>query len=448
MSRILPRVLSLVVLLVSVDAFAADRYVVSFKGDIPADFGTAVGDLGGTVEYQHEDGYAVVSGVTDEAAAVLSSRKDVAEILLDGDVRLGTPTFTAEPEPGGDSSSIGPYSPSVPSTAAFFARQWHLRAIGADIAWSAGRRGSSDVRVAVLDTGIDYSHADLAGRVDLSSSVSFIPSDDALVAAFFPTKHPVTDLRYHGTHVAATISSNALAAAGVTSQTTLFGVKVLAYTGSGPLSAILNGVYWAADHKADVINMSLGGSFSKSGNGRFVAMINKAFNYAHRKGALVVVAAGNSAADLDHNGNTMVTFCAAPNVVCVSATGPTATAGTNGPWTNVDAPASYSNFGRSAITVAAPGGTGAGFVWEACSRTSLVIPVCQTGTFVVGVTGTSMASPHVAGLAALIVEDIGHGRPSQVKARLQQTADDLGQNGTDPNYGKGRINVPRALGLQ
>ncbi len=69
-----------------------------------------------------------------------------------------------------------------------------------------------------------------------------------------------------------------------------------------------------------------------------------------------------------------------------------------------------------------------------------MIPVCQTGTFVVGVTGTSMAAPHVTGLAALVVEDLGR-NPGQVKTRIQQTADDLGQKGTDPYYGKGRINV-------
>jgi lantibiotic leader peptide-processing serine protease len=445
MSRILPRVLSVVVLLLSVNAYAGGRYVVSFTGNLPADFGTAVVDLGGTVEYLNSDGYAVVSGLTDEKAALLASRSGVSELLpdIDIDVRLGTPTYEEQAE-----TFASTLSAASPSTAAFFARQWHLRAIGADMAWAAGRTGSSDVRVAVLDTGIDYAHADLAGRVDLSTSVSFVPSDDAIVAAFFPGKHPVTDLRYHGTHVAATISSNALAAAGVTSRTTLFGVKVLAYTGSGSLSAILDGVYWAADHQADVINMSLGGAFTKAGNGRYVGFINKAFAYAHRKGTLVVVAAGNESADLDHDGNSLKTFCAAPNVVCVSATGPTATAGTNGPWANVDGFASYSNYGRSSISVAAPGGTGAGFVWEACSGTSVVLPVCRTGTFVVGVTGTSMASPHVAGLAALLVSEMGHGKPSQIKARLQQSADDLGQPGNDPLYGQGRINVPRALGLQ
>jgi subtilisin family serine protease len=232
-------------------------------------------------------------------------------------------------------------------------------------------------------------------------------------------------------------------------------VKVLNVNGSGPFSAIFNGILWAADHGADVANMSLGTDFPKAHNGSFLGFYNRIFNYANRKGTLVVVAAGNDSIDLDHDGNNFNANCNAPNVVCVAATGPTASAGVNGPWANVDAPSFYTNFGRSAISVAAPGGNignnGAGtggFVWEACSRTSLQVPVCQTGTFVLGVIGTSQATPHVSGLAALLVEQVGHGNPSQVKARLQQSADDLGATGTDPFYGKGRINVPRAEGLQ
>jgi subtilisin family serine protease len=70
-----------------------------------------------------------------------------------------------------------------------------------------------------------------------------------------------------------------------------------------------------------------------------------------------------------------------------------------------------------------------------------VIPICQTGVFVLGVAGTSQAAPHASGVAALIVDEIGSGRPAQVKARLLQTADDLGQPGTDPYFGKGRVNA-------
>jgi subtilisin family serine protease len=231
---------------------------------------------------------------------------------------------------------------------------------------------------------------------------------------------------------------------------TLFGVKVLSRTGSGPFSAIFNGILWAADHNADVINMSLGTDFTKDHGQGFLGFYNRIFNYAHRKGSLIVVAAGNDSIDLDHDGNNFNANCNAPNVVCVAATGPTASAGTNGPWTNVDAPSFFTNYGRSAISVAAPGGSLSGFVYEACSTSTTVtsLLVCRTGTFVVGVIGTSQATPHAAATAALIVEDIGHGQPSLVKARLQQSADDLGEVGTDPFYGKGRVNVPRAIGLQ
>jgi subtilisin family serine protease len=300
--------------------------------------------------------------------------------------------------------------------------------------------------VFILDTGLGYLHPDLAGRVDLTLSRSFVPSDDALVAAAFPGLHPVSDLHYHGTHVGATVSSNAIAAAGVTSGVTLVGVKVLGVDGSGDSFGVLDGILYAADADADVINMSLGETFSKSdeGSAAFMEAINRATNYAHAQGSLVVVSAGNAATDLDHDGNSFKAFCSAPNVVCVSATGPTAQAGVNGPWTNVDALAPYSNYGRSAISVAAPGGS-ASAVWAACSRTSLVLPICGTGTFIVGLGGTSMAAPHVSGVAALLVEKLGRNRPSAIRAALAKSADDLGQPGTDAAYGKGRINAVTAM---
>jgi len=154
------------------------------------------------------------------------------------------------------------------------------------------------------------------------------------------------------------------------------------------------------------------------------------------------------------------------HVVCVSAIGPTTATGA------ADAPAFYTNFGRSAISVAAPGGNAdaangfpvlawpwgadyASWVWSLCSKTAIVefddagtpsLP-CIGGTTLLGEIGTSQASPHVAGLAASIIAEQGKGRPSQVKATILKSAVDLGPTGTDPLYGRGRIDVARALGL-
>lgn len=432
------------------EAAEAPRHLFNFSTTtVPANFADRVAAAGGTIETSFGALRIVsVRGLTEEAAAALGASADISTWSPDVAVALGEPVEGMEAEAMGDAPATEPASASNPTTASFYPRQWHLRQIGAHTAWAAGRLGSPTVKVGILDTGLDYRHPDLAGRVDLTLSRSFVPKDDALIQQMFPGAHPIADLHYHGTHVGATVSSNAISAAGVTSRVTLVGLKVLDRNGNGDAFSALNAIVYAADAGLDVVNLSLGiaSPLSRNSLAWYNEMINRATTYAHGKGMTVVVSAGNENMNLDELGNGFKAYCTASTVACISATGPSSQTGVNGPWTNIDGKASYSNYGRSYITVAAPGGNGASRVTAACSGFSLAVPVCRTGTYVLGINGTSMASPHAAGLAALLVERYGR-KPGQIKEALTKYSDDLGEAGNDPIYGKGRINVARALGL-
>src|SRR3989449_8662206 len=457
-----------------------NRHIVTFSGSAPNDFAAQVAALGGKMLWvSSRSGLAAVSGLQGSAAATLAGKRGIQAVAADALIPLDVPLLAtdATAEAGGVQSN------AAPAAAVRYPRQWNMRAVRADVAWARGFLGSSSVSIFMLDSGIDPHHADTEGRVDPTRSVDLLGTFDAqavvgkdtvivpfteadTVQKYFPGHEVYTDLFFHGTHTAATVSSNAVRLAGVTSMTTLVAVKVCGYINDCPFSSILNGVIYAADNGADVINMSLGGAFTKAGNGRLVGLLNKVFNYARSKGVTVVVSAGNSAADLDHDGNAYWTFCNTPSVICVAATGPTSDANAtnpnpnlvrNGPWTNIDAPAYYTNFGRSVINVAAPGGNSsfgppfaapAGrdvFVWAACSQTSLIVGCFSSPFFILGAQGTSMAAPHVTGTAALLVSVVGR-NASQSNARIQQAADNVAGNGTTPFYGKGRLNVARAVG--
>lgn len=460
------------------------------------DFALRVQALGGSVDSYHEGaGLAVVSGLSESAATDLAS-SDLGDVQPDFEASPDDPTTTAQ----ADATDLG--NPAIesqtnPAGAARFPFQWNMRLINAPAAWAAGKLGSSSVTVAILDTGLDYDAPDLNGLVDLSRSKSFmnhfvfgreddpstpedeytpiVPSDDQITTSFFPSRNKINDYNGHGTNVATQVSSKAFALAGVTSKTTLIGVKVLGANGYGTFSDILNGVLWAADHGADVANMSLGGGFSKSGNGQVIGAINRVFNYAKQKGMVIVVAAGNSGIDLKHNGNQYSTYCDAPHVICVSSVGPRlATSDPN-------EPAYYTNFGKNNVDVAAPGGSGdaahaftrsrwpwsppapapltvndsRSWVWSFCAKQTLIIQkaadgihgnlfltVCSFGNRITGYIGTSQASPHVAGLAALLIAENGKGDPSSIKKLIQKSGFTI-----DKTFGRGRIDVKNALGL-
>lgn len=478
----------------SVSTGSADgNYIVLLKGNSAAGFAEKVAALGGTATYVNvKAGFATVSGLPSSAVAQLSGLSTVADVQADQVVSLESPVASADAAFDGGPSTIE--SQANPAGASRFAWQWNMRAINAPAAWAAGLLGSSDVKVAILDTGIDYDSFDNLGfpvgpsLVDDASSTSFmniyvhnstshadslltphqdtVRADNYVRSTFFPSRHSYTDFNGHGTNVANQVSSKARAIAGVTSRTTLMAVKVLGSNGSGSLGTVLSGVLWAADHGADVANMSLGGAFAKSGNGRIVGIINKVFNYAKQQGMLIVVAAGNSSIDLQHDGNLYVNYCDAPHVLCVSSVGlPTFTG-------NQDTPSFFTNYGKSVIGVAAPGGNAsfdasgkiqvtpwpwgndiASWVWSFCPKDRLAgftatnVPVptaCASGGRLSGFIGTSQASPHVAGLAALLVAQYGHGNPTLIKQLIETSGDPMPYNGA---FGNTRINVQRALGL-
>src|SRR6266498_2011881 len=393
----------------------------------PSDLGGRVSALGGVVDAHLENiGLAVVTGLTAAGAQELRSVPGI--IAVEPDLILSA---AADPEdlaidPGeSDATAVAVQSAAAPTDASFYARQWNLRAIHADAAWSVGLLGDPDVRVAILDTGIDYLNDDLAGHVDLNRSTSLLTlsqhctgtepgrltsSEDDTVRVRFPGRELFSDLHSHGTAVAALIASNARLLAGVTQRTTLFSVKVHDRFRSNCISVYLAGIVYAADHDADVIHLSIPLEFSKDSFPGIVAAVNRATSYAHRRGAVMVAAAGNDSADLDHDG-TRFKFCNAVHVICVAATGPTSAASLDGPWKNVDAVAPYTAFGRSTINVAGPGGTGnpgaATTVWLVCSQTTLVMTApqrpCRMGQKIWSSTGTSFGAAATSGLAALLV---------------------------------------------
>ncbi|HEX8361021.1 MAG TPA: S8 family serine peptidase [Longimicrobium sp.] len=447
------------------ESAAAVSSLVLFHGNaIPAGFAEQVQALGGTVGYSHAGvGFAVVHGLGEDGAAQIRGLSSVAAVEPDTEFAVSVP-HAAEGGMGAEIQATA-LTQIDPTTAARYSWQWNMRSIGADKAWAAGKLGSPGVTVAILDTGIDYDAADLNGLVDLSRSRSFVASDNAITSSLFPSRHEISDYNGHGTNVATQVSSNAVALAGVTARTTLIGVKVLGANLRGSLANVLSGVTYAADQGANIANMSLGGVQTKVASGPSTALIQRTMSYAKQKGMLVVVSAGNSVTDMDHDGSFLNVYCGTTHVICVSAVGPST------PTSSPDESSQYTNFGRSSIDVAAPGGNfvtgfpvanwpwGAGtasVVWSLCSKTVLALNAsggviglvgCQTGNRLFRQVGTSQAAPHVSGLAALLMADHGTGNISQIKHMILQSSADLGATGTDPYYGRGRIDVAKALGL-
>lgn len=353
----------------------------------------------------------------------------------------------------GDAVSLQAVEPPFSSDDdAFFDLQWGHVAVQAQDTWAKGYRGAG-VRVAVLDSGIDAEHVDIAPNLNLALSSSFVRNEDVNVRdGFFFS---------HGTHVAGTIGAadNGVGIIGVAPEVELVAVKVVSeYTGRGSFGDIFAGMVYAADIGADIINMSVGGALPRScGHGpgsraddcqALIVAGNRVANYVRQQGSLVITAAGNDAINFNSDRDLVHIPGGLPGVVTIAATAPQGWA--LDPYNaNLDIPTYYTNYGSSGVTFAAPGGTveyaGSEYCEVAgkeniCIAFDLVYSATSDGWM--WAQGTSMAAPHAAGVAALIVgANGGDMKPAAIVKAMRDGADDLGKPGKDDYFGLGRVNA-------
>ena len=335
--------------------------------------------------------------------------------------------------------------------------QWDMQQIRAPQA-HARQAGWRAVDVGILDSGIDGRHVDfqdpLGGgtNVDCSrgrNSIAFLPGGPGV-----GNPDPCTDNQFHGTHVAGTVAAqaNGVGVVGVAPNVTLVPVKVCDASGLCYASAAVDGITYAGDEQFDVVNMSFfvdDDEFQESTEFKcmddpvqksFRQAVERAIQYARNRGVTPVAALGNSDEDLAHPSEPNENNC---DVVPAETQGVVGT----GALGSRSEKASYSNYGTGATDVAAPGGNG---TTGDCTTTVLsTLPGDAYGC----IQGTSMASPHAAGVAALIVSQFGtlgadgdvKLSPTTVENYLQATAVDIGLAGYDECFGNGRIDALRAV---
>jgi thermitase len=291
------------------------------------------------------------------------------------EVEFAEPDWLLSPQ------QIGPNDPLYPA--------WFLEKIDAANAWTV-TTGSSNVTIAVLDTGIESTHPDLAAKL--------VPGRN-----IYDNNDDTRDIYGHGTPVAGVIgasSNNGIGVASVAWGCGIMPVRISDLSGMAPASTIASGLTWAADHGARVANVSYYVTGSKT--------ISSAAKYFQSKGGVVVAAAGNF--------GTTETVQDDPYILTVGATDPQ------------DVIYSYSNRGNN-LDLVAPGN----------NTTTLIGGQYGAGG------GTSFAAPVVAGVAALMFSINPSLTPAAVTDLLKQNADDLGPAGWDTTYGSGRVNAARAV---
>jgi subtilisin family serine protease len=446
-------------------AGATDRYVVVFAATESSDGSYAVDTAaaryavtaaGGTVatDLSKQIGVLVAESPSAAFADALRASPLVAEVGQDfswkafaskEEILASGATVISSPRGGG-----GPESHADPLET----QQWSMQLIRAPQAHAQRQVGWRAVDVGILDTGIDAGHPDFADdglpggstNVDCArghNSISFLPAGPGV-----GTPAVCVDNQFHGTHVAGIVAAqaNAVGVAGVAPNVTLVPVKVCDASGFCYASAVVDGITYAGDQQLDVINMSFfvdDDEFQQSTEFKcnsdpkqraFRTSVERAVKYARGRGVTPVAALGNSDANLEEPKGCDVIPAETPGVVGVTSLGPRSEK------------AGYSNYGAGAADVAAPGGNGR---TGDCATT--VLSAFPGGGYIC-IQGTSMASPHAAGLAALIASQYGRLgsdgdvklSPSSVQDRMQSSAVDIGLLGYDRCFGHGRIDALRA----
>jgi serine protease len=405
------------------DAAGLTRLVVDFKDDVSNDTLESNGYVEIPVtDYSRQDRlYRMEFATASEAAAALGKLShDPSVESADYDVEYALSPDELGATAAGDSLEAECQAAAAPGEAfpndACFKYQWHLRQIGMPEAWKRGN--GKGVVVAVIDTGVSQV-ADLKDTKFVEGYNFLANSSDA------------ADDHGHGTHVAGTIAqatNNRIGVAGVAYGASIMPLKVLSARGSGSVAGIAQAIRWAADHGAHVINMSLGGPTA-------IGTMGSAVKYARGKGVVVVAAAGN-------DGRGRVGYPAAyPGVLAVAST-------------QFDETTTfYSNWGKE-IDIAAPGGNtrvdqnGDGKPDGVLQHT--IVPGDTSRTDYLWFMGTSMASPHAAGVAALVI-GTGVKKPDAVEqilldtARKPKTKAGAADGRIDDHYGAGIIDANAAL---
>lgn len=385
MQRSMCVALGVATLLIVPATASADSVIVKYKAGAAAKSKSAAADRAGlsaVLGTVAANGAQVVEVADAAAAAAVLNRSSTVEYA----------------EPNVELKALG-----VPDDARFGELYGLSNANDADMdapeGWDlAGYPNLPATTVGIVDTGIDAAHEDLSGKVVACASVQLLTSR--------VREGSCNDDNDHGTHVAGTIAAkanNGVGVAGVSFNSNLAICKALNALGSGSTAGVANCITYLAGKGVKVISMSLGGGASTT--------LQTAVRNASAGGSLIIAAAGN---DGDATANYPAAY---PEVVSVAATD------------RNDARASFSN-ANADVEIAAAG-----------------VDVLSTkrGGGYVAFSGTSMATPHVAGVAALIAAKNPSFSATQIRAKLDTSVDDLGTPGRDPQFGFGRVNLAKAV---